>query len=68
MSSQKKSGPLCKRKPTPNKGLSEQLLQFGETVQLPGGVPTTRKFDGIYVPNRLDTEGLPLPRGSLYDR
>lgn len=68
MSDQKKSGPLCERELAPGKSISEQLLQFGETVQLPGGLPTTRKFNGIYVPNRVDTEGSPLPRGSLYDR
>ena len=64
----KKSAPLCKREVAPGKSTSEQLLQFGETVQLPGGLPTTRKFDGIYVPDRSDTAGPPLPRGSLYDR
>lgn len=68
MSGQKKSGPLAKRPSKPAKCLSEDLLQFGETAQLPGGVPTSRKFTGVYVPNRVDTEGPPLPRSSLFDR
>lgn len=64
----KKSGPLAKRKGKPTKGISEDLLQFGETPQLPGGVSTSRKYSGVYVPGREDTQGPPLPRGSLYDR
>jgi hypothetical protein len=52
----------------PGKSISEQTIVFGETVQLPGGVPTMRKFDGVYVPGREDTQGPMLPRGSLYDR
>lgn len=64
----KKSSPLGKREVAPGKSTSEQLLQFGEAVQLPGGLPTTRKFDRIFVPDRADTRGPPLPRGSLYDR
>lgn len=64
----KKSGPLGKRELAPGKSISEQMLAFGETVQLPGGVSTMRKFDGVYAPGREDTQGGPLPRGSLYDR
>lgn len=64
----KKSGKLCNREMAPGASTSEQTLGFGETVQLPGGLPTTRKFDGLYVPGRMDSEGPPLPRGSLYDR
>ena len=64
----KKANPLCKREVAPGKSTSEQLLQFGEAPTLPGGLPTSRKFDRVYVPNRVDTEGPPLPRGSLYDR
>lgn len=64
----KKSTPLCKREVAPGKSTSEQLLQFGEPPVLPGGLPTTRTFDRMFVPGRADTEGPPLPRGSLYDR
>lgn len=64
----KKSGKLCSRPMAPGKSISEQTIVFGETVQLPGGVPTMRKFDGVYVPGREDTQGPMLPRGSLYDR
>lgn len=63
-----KNGQFGKRELAPGKGVSEQSLMLGETVQLPGGVPTTRKFDKIYVKGDPDSTGAPLPPSSLYDR
>lgn len=63
-----KNGQFGKRELAPGKSVSEQSLMFGETVQLPGGVPTTRKYDKIYVKGDADSAGAPLPAGSLLDR
>jgi hypothetical protein len=44
----KKSGQFGKRQMAPGKSVSEQSVQFGETVQLPGGATPDRKFTKHY--------------------
>jgi hypothetical protein len=63
-----KSFPKKPSNAKPAKQISEASLAFGEIVQLPGGVPTSRQFDKLYVKGHPDTEGPPLPKSSLYDR
>jgi hypothetical protein len=46
---------------------SHQLM-FGETVQLDGGVPTTRKYTKDYKPGGSEPMGQMLPLGSLNAR
>lgn len=60
-----KSGQLGNRMGKPGKCISEQITEFGETVQLPNGVPTSRRFTKQYNPGEPDPEGLPLPPGML---
>jgi hypothetical protein len=65
MKSYPKNGPMCNRRGTPGKSVSEQSLMFGEPVQLPGGVPTSRKYSGVYKPGAADPEGPMPPMGML---
>lgn len=53
-----KKGQTGKRELAPGKSESEQLLEFGETVQLPGGVSPDRKFTKNYVPGQ-ESDGVP---------
>lgn len=65
MKSYPKNGQFGKREMAPGKGVSEQSLMFGEPAQLPGGVPTSRKYTGVYKPGAADSEGMPIPPGML---
>lgn len=65
MSSAPKKGQFGKREMAPGKSVSEQSLQFGETVQLPGGVSPDRKFTKNYVPGKEPAMGSPIMPGML---
>jgi len=65
MKSYPKSGQFGKRELAPGKSESEQSLQFGETVQLPGGVGTERKFTRDYNPGDPTPPGTMIPPGML---
>lgn len=65
MKSYPKKGQMSDRMGTPGKSVSEQSLMFGEPAQLPGGVPTSRKYTGVYKPGAADPEGMPVPPGML---
>lgn len=65
MKSYPKSGQFGKRELAPGKSESEQSLQFGETVQLPGGVGPDRKFTKNYAPGSDVPPGGPLMPGML---
>lgn len=49
----------------PGKQIESHDLMFGEPVQLSGGVPTSRKYSGVYKPGAADPEGMPVPPGML---
>lgn len=65
MKSAPKNGQFGKREMAPGKSTSEQSLMFGEPAQLPGGVPTNRKYTGVYKPGAADPEGAMVPPGML---
>lgn len=65
MNSYPKNGQMGLRKTPVGKSVSEQSLQFGETVQLPGGVTPDRKFTRDYVPGDKTPPGSPLAPGML---
>jgi hypothetical protein len=61
-----KNGPLGARKAPVGKCISEDLLQFGEVVQLKGGLDPMRKYSGKYqehsvVPAEAEGEMGPMP-------
>lgn len=65
MESAPKNGQFGKREMAPGKGVSEQSLMFGETVQLPGGVSPDRKFTKNYGQGQPVEPGAPLMPGML---
>lgn len=65
MKSYPKNGQFAKRELPPGNPGSEQSLQFGETVQLPGGVSPDRKFTKNYVPGSEAPPAAPLMPGMM---
>jgi hypothetical protein len=65
MKSYPKSGQMSARKGPVGKSISEQSLQYGETVQLPGGVGPDRKFTKDYIPGDPTPPGTMIPPGML---